>query len=38
MARRVVRAAASNMAGRFASILVWFLLTPLILHAVGPVA
>jgi O-antigen/teichoic acid export membrane protein len=38
MARRVVRAAASNMAGRFTSILVWFLLTPVILHAVGSVA
>jgi O-antigen/teichoic acid export membrane protein len=38
MARRVVRAAASNMAGRFVSILVWFLLTPFVLHAVGPVA
>lgn len=38
LARRVVRAGASNMAGRFVSILVWFLLTPAILHAVGPVA
>ena len=38
LARRVVRAAASNMTGRFVSILVWFLLTPVILHAVGPVA
>jgi O-antigen/teichoic acid export membrane protein len=37
LARRVVRAAASNVTGRFTSILVWFLLTPVILDAVGPV-
>jgi O-antigen/teichoic acid export membrane protein len=38
LARRVVRAAASNVVGRFVSILVWFLLTPFVLHAVGPVS
>ena len=36
LARRVARAAASNVTGRFLSILVWFLLTPVILHAIGP--
>lgn len=38
LARRVVRAGASNVAGRFVSIVVWFLLTPVILTAVGPAA
>ena len=38
LGRRVVRAAASNVTGRFVSIVVWFLLTPVILHAVGPVS
>ena len=36
LARRVVRAAASNVTGRFLSILVWFLLTPIILGGIGP--
>ena len=35
LARRVVRAAASNVTGRLLSIFVWFLLTPVILHAIG---
>ena len=38
LARRVVRAAASNVVGRFVSIVVWFLLTPFVLGAVGAVA
>ena len=36
LAKRVTRAAASNVTGRFLSILVWFLLTPIILGGIGP--
>jgi O-antigen/teichoic acid export membrane protein len=36
LATRAVLAGASNIAGRFISILVWFLLTPFILDSIGP--
>ena len=35
LATRTAQAGASNVAGRFTSILVWFLLTPLILDSIG---